>query len=127
MHQLLRKAGSLTVHNHGGHQRSKDDGQPTRYLIRKGGSRTYTYPLTDFGKPVPAYFAFDHDHKMNVTARNNWRGLQGMFLVTDPKNAGFDCPAEGSTFRSTSPTVTSQRTTSSRILSPQPAKVCTTG
>jgi FtsP/CotA-like multicopper oxidase with cupredoxin domain/plastocyanin len=92
VHQLPRKAGSLTVHNHGGHQRSKDDGQPTRYLIKKGGSRTYTYPLTDFGKPVPAYFAFYHDHKMNVTARNNWRGLQGMFLVTDPKERRLRLP-----------------------------------
>ena len=92
VHQLPRKAGSLTVHNHGGHQRSKDDGQPTRYLIKKGGSRTYRYPLTDFGKPVPAYFAFYHDHKMNVTARNNWRGLQGMFLVTDPKERQLRLP-----------------------------------
>lgn len=92
VHRLPRKAGSLTVHNHGGHQASKDDGQPTRYLVKKGGSRTYTYPLTDFGRPVPAYFAFYHDHKMNVTARNNWRGLQGMFLVTDPRERRLRLP-----------------------------------
>ncbi|WP_167289007.1 multicopper oxidase domain-containing protein [Nocardioides seonyuensis] len=92
VHQLPRKAGSMSVHNHGGHQSSRDDGQPTRYLIGKGGRRTYTYPLTDFGAPVPAYFAFYHDHKMDVTARNNWRGLQGMFLVTDPRERRLRLP-----------------------------------
>ena len=92
VHQLPRKAGTMSVHNHGGHQRSRDDGQPTRYSIKKGGTRTYRYPLTDSGKPVPAYFAFYHDHKMNVTARNNWRGLQGMVLVTDPKERRLRLP-----------------------------------
>jgi spore coat protein A len=92
VHKLPKKAGSMTVHNHGGHQSSKDDGQPTTYLIGKGGKRTYTYPLSDNSKPVPAYFAFYHDHKMDATARNNWRGLQGMFLVTDKKEDRLRLP-----------------------------------
>jgi spore coat protein A, manganese oxidase len=83
VNDLPKGAGSMTVHLHGGHQTSADDGQPTRFLVGRGSRRTYNYPLTDAGKPVPAGFRFYHDHRMGRTARNNWRGLQGMFLVTD--------------------------------------------
>ena len=92
VHDLPKEAGSLTVHQHGGHQSSADDGQPTRHLIRKGTRRTYTYPLLDNGKPMPAGFRFYHDHRMDRTARNNWRGLQGMFLVTDPREDELGLP-----------------------------------
>jgi FtsP/CotA-like multicopper oxidase with cupredoxin domain len=85
-------AGAMTVHQHGGHQSSADDGQPTRYLIGTGGRRTYTYPLTDAGKPTPAAFRFYHDHRMDRTAENNWRGLQGMFLVTDRRENRLGLP-----------------------------------
>ena len=29
---------------------------------------------------------------MDRTARNNWRGLQGMFIVTDPPRPGLRLP-----------------------------------
>ena len=93
VHDLPKKAGSLTVHQHGGHQSSADDGQPTRHLIRRGTRRTYTYPLLDNGKPMPAGFRFYHDHRMDRTARNNWRGLQGMFLVTDQREDALGLPS----------------------------------
>ena len=80
------------MHHHGGHQSSADDGQPTTYLIGKGDERTYDYSLRDAGKPAPAAFNFYHDHRMHVTARNNWRGLQGMFLTTDPKEKKLGLP-----------------------------------
>ncbi len=73
----------LSVHLHGGHQRYQDDGQPTRFLIPAGRSRTYRYPLVDEGRPQPAAFFWYHDHRMGVTTRNNWLGQQGMFLVND--------------------------------------------
>ena len=82
----------MTVHQHGGHQSSDDDGQPTRFLIERGARRTYTYPLTDAGEPMPAAFRFYHDHRMGRTARNNWCGLQGMFLVTDPAERELGLP-----------------------------------
>ncbi len=92
VHDLPKRAGSMTVHQHGGHQSSADDGQPTRHLIRKGSRRTYTFPLVDDGKPMPASFRFYHDHRMDRTARNNWRGLQGMFLVTDERERKLGLP-----------------------------------
>jgi FtsP/CotA-like multicopper oxidase with cupredoxin domain len=93
VHDLPKKAGSLTVHQHGGHQSSADDGQPTRQLIKRGSRRTYTFPLRDHGKPMPAGFRFYHDHRMDRTARNNWRGLQGMFLVTDEREDELGLPS----------------------------------
>jgi spore coat protein A len=92
VNHLPRKAGSMTVHAHAGHQASRYDGQPASYLIRHGRQRTYDYPLTDGGKPLPAALRFYHDHRMNVTARNNWFGLTGMFLTTDPRDARIGLP-----------------------------------
>jgi spore coat protein A, manganese oxidase len=92
VNRLPRAYGAVTVHQHGGHQRSADDGQPDSFLIRHGRSRTYDFPLRDAGKPLPAALRFYHDHRMNLTARNNWYGLQGMFLTTDPHDAEMGLP-----------------------------------
>lgn len=92
VHRLPKKAGSLTTHLHGDHHPSSEDGQPTTQLIRPGRSRTYRYPLTYGGKPEPASFFFYHDHRMDRTTRNNWRGMQGMFLVKDAASARLRLP-----------------------------------
>ncbi len=92
VNHLPRKAGAMTIHQHGGHQTSADDGQPTRHLIRHGDRRTYDFPLTDDGAPLPAALRFYHDHRMDRTARNNWFGLQGLFLTTDPHDAQLGLP-----------------------------------
>jgi spore coat protein A len=73
----------LTMHFHGDHHKWTADGQPARFLIDNGKAHTYDFPLTDGGHPERAAFQWYHDHRMNATARNNWRGLQGMFIVTD--------------------------------------------
>ena len=92
VNHLPRKAGAMTIHQHGGHQTSANDGQPTRHLIRHGDRRTYDFPLTDHGAPLPAALRFYHDHRMDRTARNNWFGLQGLFLTTDPRDARIGLP-----------------------------------
>ena len=92
VNDLPKKAGAMTVHQHGGHQSSADDGQPATFLIAHGARRTYTYPLRERGKPGPAAFRFYHDHRMDRTAENNWRGLQGMFLVTDEREKSLGLP-----------------------------------
>jgi spore coat protein A, manganese oxidase len=92
VNRLPRKYGAVTIHQHAGHQQSKFDGQPDSFLIRHGKSRTYDFPLRDDGKPLPAALRFYHDHRMNLTARNNWYGLQGMFLTTDPHDAEMGLP-----------------------------------
>jgi spore coat protein A len=92
VNHLPRRYGAVTIHQHGGHQKSRFDGQPSAYLIRHGRSRTYDYPLRDGGQPLPAALRFYHDHRMDLTARNNWLGLQGMFLTTDPRDAKRGLP-----------------------------------
>ncbi|MGH8861395.1 MAG: multicopper oxidase domain-containing protein [Jatrophihabitantaceae bacterium] len=78
-------ANKVSVHLHGDHHASKDDGQPASQLISPNRSRTYSYPLKDNGAPEPGGFFYYHDHRMGLTARNNWMGLQGFFIVDDPK------------------------------------------
>jgi spore coat protein A, manganese oxidase len=90
---LPAAAGAITVHLHGDHHPWQDDGQPNRFLINRGKQRTYDYPLTDNGKPEPAAFDFYHDHRMNETGRNNWRGLQGMFIVKSAKQRSLHLPS----------------------------------
>jgi FtsP/CotA-like multicopper oxidase with cupredoxin domain len=90
--RLPKSAGPLTVHLHGDHHSSANDGRPTNYLIHHDTSRTYDYPLTDNGKPEPAAFDFYHDHRMGMTGRNNWRGLQGMFIIDDKQSRSFRLP-----------------------------------
>ncbi len=92
VNRLPRGAGSMSTHLHGDHHASADDGQPTTHLIRPGSSRTYDYPLTVDGRAEPGSFFWYHDHRMDRTARNNWRGLQGMFIVTDPPTPGLRLP-----------------------------------
>ena len=48
VNDLPQGSGSMTVHQHGGHQSSADDGQPTRFLIERGraGARTRTHSPT---------------------------------------------------------------------------------
>lgn len=92
VNRLPRGAGSMSMHLHGDHHAPADDGQPTTRLIPRGASRTYDYPLTVDGRAEPGSFFWYHDHRMDRTARNNWRGLQGMFIVTDPPTPGLRLP-----------------------------------
>jgi spore coat protein A, manganese oxidase len=116
-HQLPRSAGELTVHLHGGHNRSQFDGQPggltpsharslycrippglsaresgNDLLLRPGARRTYVYELMEDGEPERAAFQWYHDHRLDHTARNVWRGLAGMWIVDDELDAGLPLP-----------------------------------
>jgi spore coat protein A len=93
VNRLPKRAGAVTVHLHGDHHSSADDGQPTRFLVRHGQRRTYDYPLTERGRAEPGAFDFYHDHRMGLTTRNNWNGLQGMFIVRNPAERRFDLPS----------------------------------
>jgi FtsP/CotA-like multicopper oxidase with cupredoxin domain len=88
----LPEAGTLTIHNHGHHTRSVDDGQPMAELIAPGGERTYTYEHVEEGKPLRAGMRWYHDHSHGRTGRNLWKGLLGLFIVEDPTEAGLGLP-----------------------------------
>ena len=84
--------GAITVHLHGDHHEAANDGQPDSQLIQSGAQRTYTYPLTNGGRPEPASFNFYHDHRMGLTGRNIWNGLQGMFITDDAAEQALPLP-----------------------------------
>jgi spore coat protein A, manganese oxidase len=90
--QLPESTGSLTIHNHGAHVAESEDGQPDDFLIPPGESRTYTYPLTENGGPERAAFQWYHDHRLDVTGRNVYNGLAGMFIIDDPVDAALPLP-----------------------------------
>ncbi len=95
VNDLPRAAGSTSVHLHGDHHASRHDGQPMTHLVRHGRERTYDYPLVYGGRPEPSSFFWYHDHRMDRTARNNWRGLQGMFVLTDTETSDLRLPRGG--------------------------------
>ncbi len=116
-HELPRSVGELTVHLHGGHNRTQFDGQPggltpsharsfycdiprglsarqsgNDVLLEPGGKRTYVYDLMEDGGPERAAFQWYHDHRLDHTARNVWRGLAGMWIVDDEFEAALPLP-----------------------------------
>jgi len=88
----------MTVHNHGNHSTADNDGQPDTLLVPTGGSRTYTYEGIEEGNNQRGKMQFYHDHRMDVTGRNVWMGLTGMYIVDDPADPStlpsgqFDLP-----------------------------------
>ncbi len=117
LHELPKSVGELTVHLHGGHNRTQFDGQPggltpshatsfychipsgltprqsgNDVLIEPGGRRTYVYDLFENGEPERAAFQWYHDHRLDHTAQNVWRGLAGMWIIDDEFEAGLPLP-----------------------------------
>jgi spore coat protein A, manganese oxidase len=117
-HELPAAAGELTVHLHGGHTRSRFDGQPggltkshrrslycdipaglsprqsgNDLLIGPGESKTYVYDLVEDGRPERAAFQWYHDHRLDHTARNVWRGLAGMWITDDALDEALPLPS----------------------------------
>lgn len=78
--------GGLTVHHHGNHSVSADDGYATgaEFLIPTGASRTYTYEGTESGGNERGTMQFYHDHRMGETGLNVWMGLSGIYIIDDP-------------------------------------------
>lgn len=92
VNNLPLDAGAATVHHHGSHSRSSEDGQPNDQLITNGLSRTYSYDLRENGSPERAAFQWYHDHRMDVTGRNVWRGLAGMVILDDAVDSALPLP-----------------------------------
>jgi spore coat protein A len=116
-HELPTKVGELSVHLHGGHNRTQFDGQPggltaaqpfsefcdisrgmsprasgNDELIEPGGQRRYVYDLTEDGHPERAAFKWYHDHRLDRTALHAWHGLAGMWIVDDELERSLPLP-----------------------------------
>jgi len=84
VNKLPASAGELTLHNHGNHSTSENDGQPDEFLAAPGESVKYTYTGTEAGGNERGAIQWYHDHRMDVTGRNIWMGLAGMYIIDDP-------------------------------------------
>ena len=116
-HRLPDAAGELTVHLHGGHNRAAEDGRPggltaaqpnsaycdisprlspvesgNDVLIPPGGKRTYEFDGIEDGAPERAAFQWYHDHRLDRSARNVWRGLAGMWILDDDFDSALPLP-----------------------------------
>jgi FtsP/CotA-like multicopper oxidase with cupredoxin domain len=116
-HELPQKVGELTVHLHGGHNRSRFDGYPggltksqprslycqipagltarqsgNDLLLEPGGRKTYVYDLVEDGRPERAAFQWYHDHRLDRTALHSWHGLAGMWIVDDAFEEALPLP-----------------------------------
>ncbi len=117
-HRLPPEVGELTVHLHGGHNRTQFDGQPGGLtashprsfychipaglspresgnddLIEPGGRKTYVYDLVEDGRPERAATQWYHDHRLDHTGLHVWRGLAGIFIVDDELDSSLPLPS----------------------------------
>jgi spore coat protein A, manganese oxidase len=79
-------AGGKTVHHHGNHSASADDGQVTgaEFLFEPGQARTYTYEGIEGGLNERGAMQWYHDHRMGETGMTVWMGLTGLYILDDP-------------------------------------------
>jgi FtsP/CotA-like multicopper oxidase with cupredoxin domain len=99
----------LTTHLHGTHAPALSDGfaedtlfqgQPFKVVYSPGESFDYFYPQTDVGVGIAGHGSgvadvserpstlWYHDHLLDFTGPNNYRGLQGCYFVFDELDSG---------------------------------------
>jgi len=96
-----------TTHMHNGHTASESDGFAGDFWS-PGLFKDHHYPnvYAGFNASPPIgdpnegqYTYWYHDHRHSFTATNNYRGLNGMYLVYDGHDTGFEFPGQGSALR----------------------------
>lgn len=76
----------VSVHLHGGHTPADSDGYPTD-LVHPGDTREYVYPMRQRASTL-----WYHDHRMDFTGEQVYRGLFGMHLVRDAEEDALPLP-----------------------------------
>lgn len=93
----------IVTHLHGGRTPPESDGYPTDLILPAGGfqhlprdpraslaqgSREYIYPNQQRGATL-----WYHDHRMDFTAPQVWRGLAGFYILRDDEEKQLPLPA----------------------------------
>jgi spore coat protein A len=86
VHHTNRLPTHTVVHLHGGVTPSESDGF-TSDLVAPGASRTYTYPNRQRASTL-----WYHDHAMDHTGENLFRGLAGFYIVEDDEELALPLP-----------------------------------
>jgi FtsP/CotA-like multicopper oxidase with cupredoxin domain len=77
----------VTIHLHGGRVRPSSDGQPLD-LVRPGERKDYVYPNDQAASTL-----WYHDHTHHRSSRNNYMGLNGLYVIEDPADEEFNLPS----------------------------------
>jgi FtsP/CotA-like multicopper oxidase with cupredoxin domain len=92
-----------TTHMHNGHTASESDGFAGDYWS-PGLWKDHHYPnvyagfnsVPPIGDPLEAQHTYwYHDHRHSFTAANNYRGINGMYLIYDDVDTGSEAPGQG--------------------------------
>ena len=79
---------NCVIHRHGGLQASEDDGFPLD-LFRPGESRDFVWPETHPDDPRDSQGTlWYHDHLVDFTAQNVYKGMAGFFIRYSPFDTG---------------------------------------
>jgi FtsP/CotA-like multicopper oxidase with cupredoxin domain len=93
-----------TTHMHNGHTASESDGFAGDYWS-PGLFKDHHYPnvyagfnsVPPIGDPLEAQHTYwYHDHRHSFTATNNYRGINGMYLMYDNVDTGSEATGQGS-------------------------------
>lgn len=76
----------VVVHLHGGRTPAEHDGYPTDY-VHPGSVRDYVYPLDQAAATL-----WYHDHRMDFTGPQVYKGLAGFHLVRDDEEDALPLP-----------------------------------
>jgi FtsP/CotA-like multicopper oxidase with cupredoxin domain len=99
---------STTTHLHNGHTPSESDGFPC-YFNPSGKFYDHHYPnvLAGINSTHPGtgdiresmHSLWYHDHRMDFTSQNVYKGLAGMYNLFHPENSAYDTGNENTGFR----------------------------
>jgi spore coat protein A len=78
--------GPIVNHLHGGRTPAASDGYPTD-LVQPGETREYIYPNRQRAATL-----WYHDHRMDYTGPQVWRGLVGMYIIRDEEESKIPLP-----------------------------------
>ena len=87
VHVINNLAVPTTLHNHGAHVAPSSDGGPTDLIPAGGGVRDYVYP-----NGISARTDWFHDHVKDLTGRNVYMGLAGMYEIGDDQESAMNLP-----------------------------------
>ena len=88
IHQTNRLATHTVVHLHGGRTPAESDGFATE-MVAPGESRTYMYPNRQRAATL-----WYHDHAMDRTGENIYRGLAGFYIIQDDEELALPLPKD---------------------------------
>ncbi|MEU9438519.1 multicopper oxidase domain-containing protein [Streptomyces sp. NPDC048252] len=86
--QTNRLSVPTSIHLHGGHVPQSSDGSPMDVITPGGGSKIYTYPNSQ-----PHANLWFHDHTHHQESETVYRGLTGLYLLTDDVERNLNLPS----------------------------------